>query len=75
MNKEQINKLRSFNNDTTEVWEKLLENAEQFIENTFSSPEDFKQNFDTLDIKIGELTKNAIDVAFERLVENGWGQE
>ena len=48
MNKEQINKLRSFNNDTTEVWEKLLENAEQFIENTFSSPEDFKQNFDTL---------------------------
>ena len=45
------------------------------IEETFNSPEDFKQNFATSEIKIGELTKNAIDVAYERLLENGWGQE
>lgn len=75
MNKEQIDKLRSFNDSTTEVWERLLESAEKFIEETFNSPEDFKQNFDTSDIKIGELTKNAIDVAYERLLENGWGPE
>ena len=75
MNREQIDKLRSFNDNTTEVWEKLIENAEKFIEDTFNSPEDFKQNFDTSDIKIGELTKNAIYVAYERLLENGWGQE
>lgn len=75
MNKEQIDKIRSFNDSTTEVWERLLESAEQFIEDTFNSPEDFKQNFDTSDIKIGELTKNAINVAYERLLENGWGQE
>ena len=75
MNKEQIDKLRSFNDSTTEVWERLLESAEQFIEDTFNSPEDFKKNFDTSDIKIGELTKNSIDVAYERLLENGWGQE
>jgi hypothetical protein len=75
MNKEQIDKLRNFNDNTTEVWEKLLESAEQFIEDTFNSPEDFKQNFDTSDIKISELTKNAIDVAYERLLENGWEQE
>lgn len=75
MNKEQIDKLRSFNDSTTEVWERLLESAEQFIEDTFNSPEDFKQNFDTSDIKIGELIKNAINVAYERLLENGWGQE
>ena len=75
MNKEQIDKLRSFNDITTEVWEELLESAEKFIEDTFNSPEDFKQNFDTSDIKIGELTKNAIDVAYERLLENGWGQK
>lgn len=75
MNKEQIDKLRSFNDSTTEVWENLLESAEKFIEDTFNSPEDFKQNFDISDIKIGELTKNAIDVAYERLLENGWGQE
>jgi hypothetical protein len=73
MNKEQIDKIRSFNDSTTEVWERLLESAEQFIEDTFNSPEDFKQNFDTSDIKIGELTKNAINVAYERLLENGWG--
>ena len=75
MNKEQIDKLRSFNDSTTEVWERLLESAEQFIEDTFNSPEDFKQNFDTSDIKIGELSKNAINVAYERLLENGWGKE
>ena len=75
MNKEQIDKLRSFNDSITEVWERLLESAEKFIEETFNSPEDFKQNFDTSDIKIGELTKNAIDVAYEKLLENGWGQE
>lgn len=75
MNREQIDKLRSFNDSTTEVWEKLIENAEKFIEDTFNSPEDFKQNFDTSDIKIGELTKNAIYVAYERLLENGWGQK
>ena len=75
MYKEQIDKIRSFNDSTTEVWERLLESAEQFIEDTFNSPEDFKQNFDTSDIKIGELTKNAINVAYERLLENGWGQE
>ena len=75
MNREQIDKLRSFNDNTTEVWEKLIENAEKFIEDTFNSPEDFKQNFDTSDIKIGELTKNAIYVAYERLLENGWGQK
>jgi len=75
MNKEQIDKLRNFNDSTTDVWENLLESAEKFIEETFNSPEDFKQNYDTSDIKIGELTKNAIDVAYERLLENGWGQE
>ena len=75
MNREQIDKLRSFNDSTTEVWEKLIEKAEKFIEDTFNSPEDFKQNFDTSDIKIGELTKNAIYVAYERLLENGWGQK
>ena len=75
MNREQIDKLRSFNDNTTEVWEKLIENAQKFIEDTFNSPEDFKQNFDTSDIKIGELTKNAIYVAYERLLENGWGQK
>ena len=75
MNREQIDKLRSFNDSTTEVWEKLIENAEKFIDDTFNSPEDFKQNFDTSDIKIGELTKNAIYVAYERLLENGWGQK
>ena len=75
MNREQIDKLRSFNDSTTEVWEKLIENAEKFIEDTFNSPEDFKQNFDTSDVKIGELTKNAIYVAYERLLENGWGQK
>lgn len=75
MNKEQIDKLRSFNDSTTEVWERLLESAEKFIEETFNSPEDFKQNYDTSDIKIGELTKNAIDVAYEKLLENGWGQK
>ena len=75
MNREQIDKLRSFNDSTTEVWEKLIENAVKFIEDTFNSPEDFKQNFDTSDIKIGELTKNAIYVAYERLLENGWGQK
>ena len=75
MNREQIDKLRSFNDNTTEVWEKLIENAEKFIEDTFNSPEDFKQNFDTSDIKIGELTNNAIYVAYERLLENGWGQK
>ena len=75
MNKEQIDKLRNFNDSTTDVWERLLESAEQFIEETFNSPEDFKQNFATSEIKIGELTKNAIDVAYERLLENGWGQE
>ena len=75
MNKEQIDKLRNFNDSTTDVWENLLETAEKFIEDTFNSPEDFKQNFDTSDIKISELTKNAIDVAYERLLENGWEQE
>ena len=75
MNREQIDKLRSFNDSTTEVWEKLIENAEKFIDDTFNSPEDFKQNFDTSDVKIGELTKNAIYVAYERLLENGWGQK
>ena len=41
MNKEQIDKLRNFNDSTTEVWEKLLESAEQFIEDTFNSPSAF----------------------------------